>query len=714
MSTTASTGHAFADRAAKRIFLVVMTLRDPDLSVSKVFSLAHSGFAYQPTGLFVIPFSFAFVILLVTAFSLGRHIMSPSKLAPFRFMTLPDDQNRQRKALLAGRRLWNWGAFVFCALTIAQLFLDLRYGRLATGLLTPRMISDAAFFVLWTTAFAHVISAHHTIPLLRTTQTYDPPRVLARPLFRPFSTTATVVTFPLLLLAALASAAYYDSDGLSSLHKAIRDTARLFSEASNPGSATDEVPDATILGPASYAQMEETMSNGWKLALRGTGSAVKACALVILLFALFGVEIRAYLRYWQLSKNARREARVNRYSLDTADRRSEKELSSFRPHSRQCDNKQHSFVPTLPFHQPPPASLPMCRTATHSRSGSSSSSSGSIEYSYDHHDTYDLRSATPYTTLPRYDPSLWRSRSYESEIYADEQNPATTPSSTSTHLPYRVGTPRGQAPSASSPSASLEYLPYLPQADSPHESSLPTTPSSAYLNRAYDSQDRELEKYSLDRPHPVARRAGRETDWEGPDDLALGTAQERRTYDTLPIYASRAGSRKTKRSEWEDEECEEEERTSASMSERSWSGDSYDSRVELTRTGAEVSDDVIEERTGGGYAGPSNRCFKGMMKMRLGDALWSTGILTVFTLLFVVKALWTEQIISSRSLSFFVLIFEHTLPSIFLFVLFSITYCRRASARIDADLFKRTRWGHDLNQDGWWIPSDEAEAGTTR
>lgn len=65
-------------------------------------------------------------------------------------------------------------------------------------------------------------------------------------------------------------------------------------------------------------------------------------------------------------------------------------------------------------------------------------------------------------------------------------------------------------------------------------------------------------------------------------------------------------------------------------------------------------------------------------------------------------------------LSFFVLIFEHTLPSIFLFVLFSITYCRRASARIDADLFKRTRWGHDLNQDGWWIPSDEAEAGTTR
>ena len=70
---------------------------------------------YRPVGLFVIPFSFSFALLLIALFSLGRHIASPSKIAPIRFFTLPDDQNRQRRAILAGKKLWTWGALLFSA-----------------------------------------------------------------------------------------------------------------------------------------------------------------------------------------------------------------------------------------------------------------------------------------------------------------------------------------------------------------------------------------------------------------------------------------------------------------------------------------------------------------------------------------------------------------------------------------------------------------------
>jgi len=146
----------------------------------------------------------------------------------------------------------------------------------------------------------HVISAHHSIPLLRATSTYEPPRVLARPLFRPLSTTATILTFPLLLLALLASAAIYDSEGIFSLHSSIRQTSQLFADAFD--STLEDSKSGTTLGPASYAEMEGRTAEGWRLALRGTGSAVKVCALSILLIALFGVETRVYLRYWQLSK----------------------------------------------------------------------------------------------------------------------------------------------------------------------------------------------------------------------------------------------------------------------------------------------------------------------------------------------------------------------------------------------------------------------------
>ncbi|GAA5903189.1 uncharacterized protein JCM6883_002723 [Sporobolomyces salmoneus] len=680
------------------------------MAVSELLSLAQSGFAYRPTGLFVIPFAFSFAILLVMTFSLSKHLLSPSRVSPFRFFSLPDDQNRQRKALFAGGKLWNWGALFFAILTIGQLFLQMKYGRLASGLLMPRILDDVAFFALWSTAFSHVISAHHTLPLLRSTPTYEPPRALARPLFRPFSTTATIVTFPLLLLATLASALRYDSEGLFSLHKSIKETAQLFAEASSSSPAGNDTPGATILGPTSYTQMEATMASAWKSTLRGTGSAVKACALVILLIALFGVETRAYSRYWQLSKNARREQRIARYSSDSATHQTEKR-SVFRPNSRQSDNREHAFVPTLPFEQPPPASLPMCRTATRS----STSSTGSVDYSYDNH---DLRSATPYTTLPRHATPL--ERSHSSDLMSFSQHPATsTPSSASTRLPYRQSPPnRSQSIDSSE---SLEYLPYLSTSrdPAPRFSRHPETPltTSSYLDRAYESQDRELEKYQLRRPQSTARRPGRQMSWEAPsteDLVALGNSEERRSYDTLPIYASRAGSKKTKRNDEADEEEEEarEEHGSPGTMERTWSGDSYVSRDDLLEKRVrDVSCDMVEEgRTESGYAGPSSRCFKAMMKARLADGLWSSGILVLFTLLFVIKAIWAEEIVSSRSLSFFILVFEYTLPNVVLCAYFSIVFCRRASARIDKDLFKQTRWGQDLNEEGWWIPLDEAEA----
>jgi len=376
----------------------------------------------------------------------------------------------------------------------------------------------------------------------------------------------------------------------------------------------------------------------------------------------------------------------------------------------------------------------MCRTATRSSTASSSTSSiGSVDYSYEGHDSYNLRSATPYSTLPRYATPLERSRS--SDLISFSQQ-GQTPSSISTQLPYRSQRPlrSSSLDSSFSDSQSLEYLPYLSNDHSPPAFSNPLTPaSSSNLDRAYESQERELEKCRL--PRSAARRPGRQMSWEAPLSpevvVALGASEERRTYDTLPIYASRAGSRRT--GEYRNSEEEEEEYDCGLAMNRSWTGDLYVSTDELTeKRGREVSHDLVEEKEGRGYEGPSSRCLKGMAKARLGDALWSAGILVVFTLLFVVKAIWTEEIISSQGvslllifslpkrqthtsnflqLSFFILIFEHTLPSLVLCVYFSISFCRKASARIDADLFKKTRWGQDLNEEGWWIPSDEAEAG---
>ena len=79
---------------------------------------------YRPTALFVLPFTLSFAIVLVTAFALVRHIATPSKLAPFRVLALPADDNphRRRRTLLAGRTLWSWGALVFAC---REFFLSL-------------------------------------------------------------------------------------------------------------------------------------------------------------------------------------------------------------------------------------------------------------------------------------------------------------------------------------------------------------------------------------------------------------------------------------------------------------------------------------------------------------------------------------------------------------------------------------------------------------
>jgi len=43
--TSTAVGHSFAEVAGRRIFLVLVTLRDPNMAVTEVFALAHSGFA---------------------------------------------------------------------------------------------------------------------------------------------------------------------------------------------------------------------------------------------------------------------------------------------------------------------------------------------------------------------------------------------------------------------------------------------------------------------------------------------------------------------------------------------------------------------------------------------------------------------------------------------------------------------------------------------
>ncbi|GAA5930937.1 uncharacterized protein JCM15063_002501 [Sporobolomyces koalae] len=666
-----------------------MTLRDPQIPIPKLFSLAHAGFAYRPTGIFVIPFTLAFAVLLVTTFSLARHIASPSRIAPFRFFPLPDDQNRKR-------------------LTIAQLFLYLKYGRLTAGLLAPRLLSDAAFLALWSTAFVHVISAHHTLPLLRSTPTHDPPQALQSPLLRPFSTTATLVFFPLLVLGSLASADIYDHVGITVLHDTIRESSQLFADA--PSTTVEQMKAMTILGPDSYAEMQAHMAQGWRAALKGSDNIVKLSAIVILIIALLGTEARAYWRYWYLSKNARREQRLTLYSSNTLRASKKRSGAYFRPTSRHSNNREHAFVPTLPFHQPPPASLPMCRTA--SRASTASSSTSTADYSdldYEQGEAYHLRSATPYgASTP-----LQRSRSSDSD--ARRFSPTATASSDSTRLPYRVLSPLRSSSLDSTLSESMQYLPELATAT-------PTSDDSASAHdQAVESQRRELEKCRLDRPRSVARRPGRQMSWEAPGEYPLGSVEERRSYDTLPMYASRAGSQKIRRSHPEatknedDAEYEVYEVTSAEMSVRSWSAGSYESSiVNAGEKVQEISCDMVEDEKTGGYAGPSSRVFEAMRNARVADALWSLGIMTVFAILFVAKALWAEQIASSASLSSFILVFEHTLPSTFLFVYFSITYCRRASARVDQDLYKKTRWARDLNEEGWWIPVDEANASSKK
>ena len=89
---------------------------------------------------------------------------------------------------------------------------------------------------------------------------------------------------------------------------------------------------------------------------------------------------------------------------------------------------------------------------------------------------------------------------------------------------------------------------------------------------------------------------------------------------------------------------------SSAMTARSWSVDSYTSQDNLVEDKIEdISEDFVDGSEQGGYAGPSSRCLKAMMKARLADALWSSGTLTVFALLFVVKAVWGGKIMSSTS-----------------------------------------------------------------
>lgn len=226
--------------------------------------------------------------------------------------------------------------------------------------------------------------------------------------------------------------------------------------------------------------------------------------------------------------------------------------------------------------------------------------------------------------------------------------------------------------------STLEYVPSLSRHDDGGISlppSFPATPisssSSSSLDRARDTQDREFEKYRLARPREAAQRRGRQTSWDPPppppiptrDALALLVREdERRTSrDTLPpVYASRAGSRKTKRGWGHDVETEDE-----------WDddvNDDYGFRMAWTRTlegdeagekkeGEGRSDDVSSDLRHGDesdheYTGPSSRCFKAMMRARLADALWSSATIVALAVLFVVKAVWAHEITSSRGVSF--------------------------------------------------------------
>ncbi|GAA5911712.1 hypothetical protein JCM5296_000664 [Sporobolomyces johnsonii] len=735
MASAASAAQSFIDLAGRAVFLVTVTLRDPAVAAEDVLSLARSSFTYRPIGLFTLPCSFAIALLLVNLVSIGRNLAQPSRIAPFRLVSLPDDGSRERIALIGGRKLWAWGALIFAALSSAQLFLSLKYGRLAVGLLSPRLCGDIAFVILWTTAFVHVITSHHSIPLLRRTATYDPPPVLARPLCRPFPTTATLVVLPLLVLASLASAAISGVSTITVLHSAIHKSSQLFANASQPGSAAaystngdvGNNESTPVMGPDEYALLQADLTDAWKGTLRGMESGVKGAAVLVLLIALIAVETRVYLRYWQLSKNAKREERLTRRANKLEFRRSSK--AHLRPSSRQTGHVEDAFVPTLPFGAPPAASLPMCRSFSRSSAGSSSSSA--FTYSAPHSEEYyphqtHLRSATPYAPFPFSAEPLHRSSSAESALSSHLPYHTPTSASNSTHLPYyRTATLQRSGSYDSSFTVYSDGLPALAYLQHGSPESCPS-PRSILQDRAYHSQARVLEKCQLQRPDPAARRMGREGSWDGSDKAAvayfgLGSAEERKSWDTLPVYESRAASRATRRLEgskapsWRGEQ-EETSRRSEGMSARSYSNSSagsFASQDELLMADLdEVSYDLVAQTRRGGYAGPSSSCFKAMRSARVADALWSAGALVTFGVLYTVKAAWASDIANLPGLAFFVLIVEHMLPLLVCFVIHATSYCREVSSRGDANLFAKTRWGRELNDDGWWIPSDEAEKGS--
>ncbi|GAA5951098.1 hypothetical protein JCM21900_005723 [Sporobolomyces salmonicolor] len=713
------------------------------VAAKDVLSLARTSFTYRPIGLFTLPCSFAIALLLVNLVSIGRNLAQPSRISPFRLVSMPDDGSRERVALIGGRKLWAWGALIFAALSSAQLFLSLKYGRLAAGLLSPRICGDIAFITLWTTAFVHVITSHHSIPLLRRTATYDPPPVLARPLCRPFPTTAILVVIPLLVLASLASAAIAGASTVSVLHSAIHKSSQLFANASQPGSAAAYSTDGDagnnrstpVMGPDEYTVLQAELTDAWKGTLRGMESGVKGAAVLVLLIALIAVETKVYLRYWQLSKNAKREERLTRRANKLEFGRTSK--VHLRPSSRQTGHVEDAFVPTLPFGAPPAASLPMCRSFSRSSAGSSSSgssSSSAFTYPVPHSEEYyphktHLLSATPYAPFPFSAEPLHRTSSAESALSSHPPYHTPTSASNSTHLPYYQTPSLHRSGSYDSSftvySDGLPALAYL-QHGSPESCS---SPRSALHDRAYHSQARALEKCQLQRPDPAARRMGREgswdgeRSWDGSDKAAaayfgLGSPEARKSWDTLPVYASRTGSRATRRPEglkppsWRGEE-EGMNRRSEGMSARSYSNSSagsFTSQDELLMADLdEVSYDLIAHTRRGGYAGPSSSCFKAMRSARVADALWSTGSLVAFAVLYTVKAAWASDIANLPGLAFFVLIIEHMLPLFACFVIHATSYCREVSSRGDANLFAQTRWGRGLNDDGWWIPSDEAE-----
>lgn len=165
--------------------------------------------------------------------------------------------------------------------------------------------------MFFTSLFA-IFTGLHSVPLLRPTPGFSPPRSLTKPLAHPLLSTTLILVLPILLLVSLIVTLAVSSGRIDWLGSISQTQAEMFLNVSLPTNSTAEVSvtaawangvvprgsNQTTLGSGDFGLMMNTLGEAWEGILWATKleSALKAVATSILVLILAFVEVKVWWR----------------------------------------------------------------------------------------------------------------------------------------------------------------------------------------------------------------------------------------------------------------------------------------------------------------------------------------------------------------------------------------------------------------------------------